>query len=103
MPVRVVVTEGTRADCKEARALIDGLNAAALLSDRGYDTDEIVEMALKAAMGLVIPPKKNRKSSATMINICINYDIWLKMPFCILSDGEGSRHVTQSAAVHFLL
>ena len=61
MPVRVVITEGTRADCKEAVALIDGLSAEALLADRGYDTDEIVEMAVKAAMEPVIPPKKNRK------------------------------------------
>ena len=61
LPVRVVITEGTRADCKEAVALIDGLSAEALLADRGYDTDEIVEMAVKAAMEPVIPPKKNRK------------------------------------------
>ena len=61
MPVRVVITEGTRADCREAVALIDGLSAEALLADRGYDTDEIVEAAVKAAMEPVIPPKKNRK------------------------------------------
>ena len=61
MPVRVIVTEGTRADCKEACALIDGLSAGALLADRGYDTDGIIEMAVKAAMVPVIPPKKNRK------------------------------------------
>ena len=61
MPVRVVVTEGTRADCKEARALIDGLSAEALLADRGYDTDELIEMAVNATMEPVIPPKKNRK------------------------------------------
>ena len=62
MPVRIVVTEGTRADCKEACTLIDGLSAEALLADRGYDTDEIVEMAIRAAMIPVIPPKKNRKA-----------------------------------------
>lgn len=61
MPVRVVVTEGTRADCKEACALIDGLSAEALLADRGYDTDEIVEMAVMAAMDPVIPSKRSRK------------------------------------------
>lgn len=33
MPLRAVVTEGARADCKEACALIDGLSAGALLAD----------------------------------------------------------------------
>ena len=102
MPVRVVVTEGTRADCKEARALIDGLNAEALLADRGYDTDEIVEMTVKAAMEPVIPPKKNRKVQRDYDKYLYKLRHLVEMPFCILSDGEGSRLVTQSAAVHFL-
>ena len=42
--------------------MIDGLSAEALLADRGYDTDEIIEMAVTAAMQPVIPPKKNRKA-----------------------------------------
>lgn len=62
MPVKAVVTEGTRADCKEACALIDGLSAEALLADRGYDTDKIVEMAIRAVVTPIIPPKKNRKA-----------------------------------------
>ena len=60
MPVRVIVTEGTRADCKEAINLIQGIDAQALLADRGYDTDEIVAYALNAHMEPVIPPKRNR-------------------------------------------
>ncbi|CAM4149007.1 hypothetical protein LEPN108286_07850 [Legionella pneumophila subsp. pneumophila] len=42
MPVRVTITEGTRADCKEASALIDGLYAKVLFADRGYDSNEII-------------------------------------------------------------
>ena len=61
MPIRVIVTEGTRADCKEACNLIDGLSAQALLADRGYDTDEIIETAESASMKVIIPGKKNRK------------------------------------------
>ena len=61
MPVRVIVTEGTRADCKEAVHLIQGINAENLLADRGYDTSEIVSYAIAAGMNVVIPPKKNRK------------------------------------------
>ena len=61
MPVRILVTEGTRADCKEAIHLIEGISAEALLADRGYDTNEIVAYALNSGMDVVIPSKKNRK------------------------------------------
>jgi transposase len=61
MPVRVLVTEGARADCTKAGELIEGIDAQCLLADRGYDTNEIVEKAEGAGMQVVIPPKKNRK------------------------------------------
>lgn len=54
MPVRVVITEGTRADCQEAYALIDGLSAEALLADRAYDTDKIIELAVNAGIEKVV-------------------------------------------------
>ena len=63
MPVRILVTEGTRADCREACKLIEGIDAANLLADRAYDTNEIVEAAQAAGMEVVIPPKKNRKEA----------------------------------------
>ena len=61
MPVRILITEGTRADCKEAVHLIEGISAEVLLSDRGYDTNDILAYAVSAGMEAVIPPKKNRK------------------------------------------
>ena len=61
MPVRVFITKGTAADCKHASKLIEGFDASALLADRGYDTDSIVEQATSAGMDVVIPSKKNRK------------------------------------------
>ena len=61
MPVRVLITEGTRADCKEAVHLIDGISAETLLADRGYDTKDILAYAVSAGIQTVIPPKKNRK------------------------------------------
>ena len=59
-PVRVLVTAGTRADCKETIALIDGITAQFLLADRGYDTNEIIEYAISNGIQPVIPPKRNR-------------------------------------------
>jgi transposase len=61
MPVRCIITEGTRADCKEASKLIEGIDAEHLLADKAYDTNDIVEQAKDHGMVPVIPPKKNRK------------------------------------------
>ena len=61
MPVRILVTAGTVADCKEAIALIDGFAAEFLLADKGYDSNAIIENAIAAGMKVVIPPKRNRK------------------------------------------
>ena len=61
MPVRVIVTDGTVADCSKACELIDGIDADYLLADRGYDTDVVIEQVSEARMEAVIPPKKNRK------------------------------------------
>ena len=61
MPVRVIITEGTVADCTQAERLIEGIEADYLLADKGYDTDAILDQAKSQNMAPVIPPKKNRK------------------------------------------
>ena len=61
MPVRIIVTDGTAADCTEAAALVAGINAQKLLADKAYDTDAIVAAAALGNMEAVIPPKRNRK------------------------------------------
>ena len=54
MPIRVIVTDGTTADCTKAEELIDGIKARYLLADKGYDSDEIVRLARKRKMVVVI-------------------------------------------------
>jgi len=61
MPVRVLVTAGTVADCTQAIALIDGFTAECLLADRGYDANSLIEAAITLGMQIVIPPKRNRR------------------------------------------
>ena len=61
MPLRVLVTEGTRADCAEAGTLTEGLVAAHLIADKGYDSTAIIQQAQRQGMEAVIPPRKNRK------------------------------------------
>jgi len=41
--------------------LIDGLSAEALLADRGYDSNELIDKVVESGCQLVIPPKKNRR------------------------------------------
>jgi len=60
LPVRIVVTAGSRADCTQAGRLIEGIDADHLIADKGYDTDAILKQAAAQGMNAVIPPKKNR-------------------------------------------
>lgn len=55
------VTEGTRADCKEAVSLMEGISAEGLLAGRGCGSNEIIAHAAPAGMKIAIPPKRNRK------------------------------------------
>ena len=50
LPVRVVVTSGTAADCIQALALIEGFAAKYLLADRGYDTNKIIKEATRTGI-----------------------------------------------------
>lgn len=55
------VTAGQIHDCTQAIALLGERKAEAVLADKGYDSDAIVQHI--AAMGAiaVVPPKRNRK------------------------------------------
>jgi len=61
MPVRVIITTGTEADCKQAKSLTQGFPAAYHIADKGYDSDEIIQNAVDQNITPVIPPRKNRK------------------------------------------
>ena len=61
MPVRVLVTEGAAADCTVAPDLLTGFTAEAVIADKGYDSNEIVDMVERSGAEAVIPPRKHRK------------------------------------------
>ena len=83
LPVRVIITEGTAADCTLAPRLIEGLKAGHLLADKGYDSDQIVEQARRQGMEPVIPPRRNRK-------VLRKYDTYL----------YRLRHLVENAFLH---
>jgi transposase len=61
MPVRILVTDGTAADCTQAASLIQGIEAEHLLADKGYDSDAFMEQAKIQGIKPCIPPRRNRK------------------------------------------
>lgn len=60
-PVRFILPGGNEADCTQALPLLTGIQAGAVLGDKGYDTDAIVEGIIRISALAVIPPKANRK------------------------------------------
>jgi transposase len=60
-PLRFVLTPGQRHDSKAVPELLDGLKAEALLADKAYDSDKIIQSAQAQSMQVIIPSKVNRK------------------------------------------
>ena len=106
MPVRILVTEGTRADCKETVHLIEGISAEILLADRGYDTNDVLAYAVSTGMKPVIPPKKNRKEQRDYDKYLYKLRHLVENCFLILKRWRGfaTRYAKTSyafsAAVH---
>ena len=60
-PLRFKLTAGNQSDTPELSGLIQGLPGQALLADKAYDSDAVVQEAINKGMEVVIPPKANRK------------------------------------------
>jgi transposase len=60
-PVDFCITGGQVNDCTQAIALLGARKAEAVLADKGYDADVIVEHIEAMEAKAVIPPKRNRK------------------------------------------
>ena len=56
-----MLTPGQRHDSKVVPELLEGLSAKALIADKAYDSNEIVQIALAQGMQAIIPCKANRK------------------------------------------
>ena len=78
IPVRILITEGTRADCKEAVHLIEGISAEVLLADWGYDTNDILSYAVSAGWEICQTVEKNAGRIEKRICRKIKDISWLK-------------------------
>lgn len=61
-PTRFILTGGNCADYSQALNLLDGQKADAVLADKGYDADYIVDAVKAMEAEVVIPPRSHRKT-----------------------------------------
>jgi transposase len=61
LPVELQLTPGQQADVTQAESLLQGYQPEAVLADKGYDSDALVEAIEANGAQAVIPPKSNRK------------------------------------------
>ena len=59
-PLRLILTAGQRHDSPQAAHLIENYEPLALIADKGYDSDALIEAVTARGIVAVIPPKKNR-------------------------------------------
>jgi len=59
--MRCLLSGGQEADITYARALIEGIETQALLADKGYDANELLQVLAEHEVEAVIPPKRNRR------------------------------------------
>jgi transposase len=60
-PVQIELTPGNIHDCSHADVLLEHITAKAVIADKGYDSDAVVETIEAAGAIVVIPSKSNRK------------------------------------------
>jgi putative transposase len=61
LPLRLIGSAGQRNDIAFAHELVDGLEAEAMIADKGYDADHLCDRLVQTGAKVVIPPKRNRK------------------------------------------
>lgn len=61
VPVRLLITDGSTANCTQASKPVEQISAEYLLINNGYDGDHIASQGQAQGMTAVIPPRKNRK------------------------------------------
>lgn len=62
-PLELQVSGGERHDITQAFALLEGSQAEAVLADKAYDSQSLIEWLEEQGIEAVIPPRKNRRQS----------------------------------------
>jgi transposase len=61
-PVELILTPGQTHDLACAEQLIDSADPEALIADKAYDADALIDTLTRRAITPVMPPKANRKT-----------------------------------------
>ena len=61
-PIRFFITAGQRSDYIKAIELIEGQQMSALIADKGYDANYVVEAVKSIEAEAVMPPRSQRKA-----------------------------------------
>lgn len=64
--MRIILTVGQRADITQAESLLLDYEPNAVLADRGYDADGLIDLLVDADVEVVIPAKKSRLKSRSI-------------------------------------
>ena len=89
LPVRVIVTESTRADCTQAERLTESIHTNCLIADKGYDADSVIKDTKARGIEPVIPPKKNRKVQRLYDKVLYRYRHLVEDAFLHLKRWRG--------------
>ena len=95
----MVGTAGTVADCTQAEALIEGIEAEYLLAARGYDTNGVLAAARARGMVPVIPPKRSRKSPWGYDGVLYQTRYMVENGFCQLKEWCGDALCQENGVV----
>ncbi len=60
-PLRFSLTSGQRADVSQAKPMLTGIEAGAVIADKGYESNQVLAFIRNQGSEVVIPPKSNRK------------------------------------------
>lgn len=60
-PLKFILTPGQTSDFTQALTLLEGKTTTAILADKGYDADYIINAAIDMNAVVIIPPKSHRK------------------------------------------
>jgi len=63
--VRFVLTEGQAHDITQAEALLQGIDAQAVVADKAFDSDALRQNIARRGAKVVIPPRSNRNAPAS--------------------------------------
>ena len=100
MPVRMILTAGTVADCSQGLALIEGIGAEHLVADKGYDTNQLGAGASERGLPVVIPSRSNRREPREYDRHLYQVRHLVENGFCQFKQWRGvaTRYAKQAAS-----